>query len=231
MKIEIWSDFSCPFCYIGKKRFESALQQFKYIDSVEVIYKSYQLNPNAPKTLIGSAYEQFSKRHQLTIEQVKQRFGLISESAKTVGLTFDYDHMQMTNTRDAHRLQKYAQTIGKGVIMTEHLMKAYFTDGKNLSDTQTLLELSEALGLDGQTVESVLCSNQFEDAVKEDIQEAKDIGVQGVPFFVINRAYGVSGAQDSGYFLQMLNQIYHEEQKQQFHSSHAPLCEGDYCER
>ncbi len=231
MLIEIWSDFACPFCYIGKKRFESALQQFKYKDNVEVIYKSYQLNPNAPKTMMGSAYELFSKTHHLPVEQVKQRFKLISESAKTVGLTFDYDHIQMTNTRDAHRLYQYAQTMGKGAIMAEALMQAYFTEGRNLSDKQTLLALSNGLGLDLKTVEHVLDENQFEDIVKQDFQEAKQIGVQGVPFFVINREYGVSGAQDSAYFLQVLNQIYTEEQNQPMHTRQNQVCEGDYCER
>ncbi len=231
MKIEIWSDFACPFCYIGKKRFEAALNQFKHKDQVEVIYKAYQLNPNAPKYMSGSAYETFSKSHHMTIEQAKQRFEMISEHAKTVGLNFNYDRIQMTNTLDAHQLLKWANDHGKANLMMERLMAAYFTEGKNISDLNVLLEISADLGLDRKSAFQMLSDGHYKEAVERDQIEAREIGVQGVPFFVINRTYGVSGAQESTYFVKALEQIYHEEQIQVMTTQNNAMCDDDHCIR
>ena len=232
MNIEIWSDFACPFCYIGKKRFEAALNQFEHKEAVKVTYKAYQLNANAPIVMNGSAYEVFSKSHHMSIEEVKKRFKLISENAKTVGLTFSYDIIQMTNTLDAHRLQKWAYSLCYGEIMAETLFKAYFSLGINIADHQALAELSESIGLDKAEAIRVLSSDAFLYEVKQDQIEAKQLGVQGVPFFVINRKYGVSGAQDSTYFLQALKKIWAENQP--YHGlkqDTSPYCEDDYCVR
>jgi predicted DsbA family dithiol-disulfide isomerase len=231
MKIEIWSDFACPFCYIGKKRFEAALNQFKHKNQVEVIYKAYQLNPNAPKYMSGSSYETVSKSQYLTIEQVKQRFKMISDHAKTAGLAFNYDIIQMTNTFDAHRLLKWANEFGEAELLTERLMAAYFTEGKNLSDFQTLSELAAEIGLDPVLAHQMLEEGRYAEVVKFDQREANSIGVQGVPFFVINRTYGVSGAQDSMYFLTALEQIYQEEQIQEVSSKNKSICEEEHCMR
>lgn len=211
MKIEIWSDFACPFCYIGKTRFEQALSKFEHKDEVEVTYKAYQLNPYAPKLMEGSAYEAFAKGHNMTPAQAKERFKMFEENAKTVGLTYNYDIIQMTNTFDAHRLAKYASTKVLEEKLTTRLMKAYFTDGKNLSDATTLIELSREVGLDEKEVKNILESNQYADEVQAQIEEARKVGVQGVPFFVVNRKYGVSGAQQEEYFTQVLNQIWQED--------------------
>ncbi|PKK89424.1 MAG: disulfide bond formation protein DsbA, partial [Tenericutes bacterium HGW-Tenericutes-7] len=142
MKIEIWSDFACPFCYIGKKRFEQALNEFKHKDQVEVIYKAYQLNPNAPKVMEGTAYESFAKGHGTTPELAKQKFEMFTQNAKTVGLDYRYDIIQMTNTFDAHRLAKWSNQFGKEDTLTNRLMKAYFTDGLNIADLKTLEDLA-----------------------------------------------------------------------------------------
>ena len=133
MKIEIWSDFACPFCYIGKTRFEQALMNLKHKNKIEVVYKAYQLNPDAPLKMTKSAYETFAEGHGMTKEQAKQRFDMFTQNAKTVGLEYRYDIIQMTNTFDAHRLAKWANTFGKEELLTSRFMKAYFTEGKNLA--------------------------------------------------------------------------------------------------
>lgn len=231
MKIEIWSDFACPFCYIGKKRFENALAKFAHKEQVEVIYKAYQLNPNAPKKMSGSAYESFAKGHGMSVEQAKQRFKMFTENAKTVGLVYDYDHIQMTNTFDAHRLAKWANTFAEEAKLTDRFMKAYFTEGKNLADYSTLLDLVAELGLNVTEAKTVLESGKYSLEVRGQIDEARQIGVQGVPFFVINRKYGVSGAQAEETFAQALAQIYQEEQPlQTLAQDDAGLCNDEHCE-
>ncbi len=211
MKIEIWSDFACPFCYIGKTRFEQALNQFEHKDQVQVIYKAYQLNPNAPKVMTKPADEAFAEGHGMSLEDAKQRFQMFAQNAQTVGLSYRYDIIQMTNTFDAHRLAKYANEKGLEDQLTARLMKAYFTDGLNLADYETLIKLGVDIGLDEKEVRDVVTSHAYSDDVKNQINEGRQIGVQGVPFFVINRKYGVSGAQQTEYFLQALRQIWSEE--------------------
>lgn len=214
MNIEIWSDFACPFCYIGKKRFENALARFPHKNDVKVVYKAYQLNPNAPKVMVGTAYESFAKGHGTTVEQAKQRFDMFTQNAKTVGLTYDYNIIQMTNTFDAHRLAKWASTFGKEEILTERFMKAYFSEGKNLADHGTLLSLVSEVLAETKDVKDVLSSNQYAEEVKSQIAESRQIGVQGVPFFVVNRKYGISGAQSEDYFYGALEQIWAEQNKE-----------------
>lgn len=210
MKIEIWSDFACPFCYIGKKRFEEALEQFSHKDKVNVIYKSYQVNPNAPQKMVGSVYEAFAKSHQTTTEEAEKRFNMFTNSAKTVGLTYNYSDIKMTNTFDAHRLHKYADEKGLGGALLNRLMKAYFTDGLDLCDYDILSSLAQDVGLNKKASLKILEQNLYTNQVVEEQKQAKTVGIQGVPFFVINRQYGISGAQDVAYFLATLNQIWEE---------------------
>ena len=231
MKIEIWSDFACPFCYIGKKRFEDALTEFKYKNKVEIVYKAYQLNPDAPKVMQGSAYESFAKGHGTTVAQAKDRFKMFTENAKSVGLIYNYDIIQMTNTFDAHQLAKWANQFGKEDEITNRFMKAYFTDGKNLADHQVLASLVSELGLNKQEALEVLKENKFKKQVLAEQTEGRQIGVQGVPFFVLNRKYGISGAQQKEYFLQALNKIWDEENPLQVLDSQDEnaSCEHDEC--
>lgn len=231
MKIEIWSDFACPFCYIGKTRFEEALSQFKHKNKVEVIYKAYQLNPQAPKVMTKNAYETFAEGHGMTPQQAKERFLMFTQNAKSVGLTYNYDIIQMTNTFDAHRLAKWANTLGKEEALTSRLMKAYFTDGLNIADYDTLVKLADELGLPKEQAAEVLAKNQFSDQVKQEQQEARQIGVQGVPFFVLNRKYGISGAQQTAYFKQALEQIWAEENPLQTlgEQDESQACDHDEC--
>jgi len=213
MKIEVWSDFACPFCYIGKKRFERALDQFPHKDKVEIVYKAYQLNPHAPKDNPGATAEAFAAGHGLSVDQAKERFAAFTKAAQDEGLTYRYDIMQMTSTFDAHRLAKWANKFNLEAQLTDRLMKAYFTDGLNIADHTTLAFIAKGVGLDSEVALAILKGRQYANQVLEQQAEARQIGVQGVPFFVLNRKYGVSGAQTSAYFLQVLNHLWDEELK------------------
>ena len=233
MKVEIWSDFACPFCYIGKKRFEKALAEFDFKDEVEIVYKAYQLNPNAPKQMVGSAYENFAKSHHMSEDTARKRFSMFTEMAKLEGLTYDYDKIQMTTTLDAHRLAKWSNQFGKESQLTDRFMRAYFTEGKNLADHTTLLELIKELGLDVAKAKAVLTSDDFKLEAKQEMQEGASVGVQGVPFFVIDRKYGISGAQELGYFKQALQQIYNESKplkKVEVKGDDGAVCNDETCE-
>ncbi|AIO18401.1 DSBA-like thioredoxin domain protein [Candidatus Izimaplasma bacterium HR1] len=211
MKVELWSDFACPFCYIGKKRFEKALENFPHKDKIEVVYKAYQLNPNAPKVMKGSPVESFAKGHRMSTDTAKQRFTMFNEQAQSVGLSYDYENIQMTNSFDAHRLAKWANQFDKEQMITERLMKAYFTDGLNIADIDTLVTIAGEVGLSEEDSRKVLESKKYSDQVYNEINEGKQIGVQGVPFFVLNRKYGISGAQPIEYFTQSLEKLWEEE--------------------
>nr|ABO26533.1 DsbA-FrnE-like protein [Acholeplasma laidlawii] len=165
MKIEVWSDFSCPFCYIGKTIFEQALNNFKDKDKIEVIYKAYQLSPDAPFETTEDSYTIFSRMKGVSLNQTKQMFMQTVERAKQVGLVYDYDNMKMTNTFKAHRLAKWARTFGKESVLSTKLFDAYFTKGLNIHDDKVLLDIVNTLGLDVHEAKVVLESNQFHDEV------------------------------------------------------------------
>lgn len=233
MKVEIWSDFACPFCYIGKKRFERALAEFAHKDEVEVVYKAYQLNPNAPKVMVGNAYENFAKSHHMSEEGARKRFNMFTENAKAEGLVYNYDIVQMTNTIDAHRLAKWSNQFGREGELTDRFMKAYFTEGKNLADNATLLELIKELGLDVAKAKAVLESDDYKLEAKQEMQEGTSVGVQGVPFFVIDRKFGISGAQELIYFKEALDQIYAESKpskKVEIKGEAGASCDDESCE-
>jgi len=231
MKIELWSDFGCPFCYIGKTRFENALNKFPHKDEVEVIYKAYQLNPNAPKVMKAGVAESFAKGHRVSVEAAKQKFEMFVNAAKQVGLTYDYVNIKLTNTFDSHRLAKWANQFGLEPALTSRLMKAYFTEGLNLANHTTLLELAEEVGLDVKKAKKVLSSSEYKDKVNAEILEGRQVGVQGVPFFVLNRKYAISGAQQEEYFLSALNQLWTETNpiKTFEGASDGHVCNDDGC--
>ena len=210
MKIEIWSDFVCPFCYIGNKHLEDALAKFSHADEVEIEYKRYQLDPTA-KQLRGKTMEEtLSELKGMPLEQVKQMNKQVEASAKAVGLTFNNDTAKYTNTFDAHRLFHYAKAVGKGNELDERLKKAYFTDSLLISDFDTLVTLADEVGISKEEAHSVLESDRYSDEVKAEINEAGQIGVRGVPFFVFDRKYAVSGAQPEDVFTKTLETVWAE---------------------
>ena len=204
MKVEIWSDVICPFCYIGKRKLESALAQLPQRDRVEICWKSFQLQPDTSTDPARNALQHLAERKGWSMDFAHQAAADISARAKDVGLTFNYDRTVVANTFDAHRLVHYAATLGKGDAMTEQLFKAYFTDGRNISDPVFLTDLAVGVGLPGDDVKKVLASGQFSDEVRSDIDDALQMGINGVPFFVFDNRYAVSGAQDTSVFIEAL---------------------------
>ena len=184
MKVEIWSDIMCPFCYIGKRRFETALQQFPGKEDIEIVWKSFQLNPSIKTEAGKNINEYLVDTKGWTIEYAKQMNAQVTNMAKEVGLHYDFDKAIVANSFDAHRLIQLAKANRKGDEMEECLFKAYFTEGKNTADHATLIQLGTEIGLDPATIKKVLASNGYADKVEQDIYEAQQIGVRGVPYFV-----------------------------------------------
>ncbi|MBS4196940.1 DsbA family oxidoreductase [Lederbergia citri] len=212
MKIEVWSDFVCPFCYIGKRRLEEALSKFPHRDKVEVVFRSFELDPNSPKEQNKNIHEALAAKYGVSVEEAKRMNEGVGEQARSGGLTFNFEKMVPTNTFDAHRLAHYAKTEGKDAALTEVLLKAYFTDSKKLSDKDTLADLAETVGLDREKTMSVLNDDDaFADDVRFDESTAQQIGVRGVPFFVFNQKYAISGAQPSESFLGALEKVWQDE--------------------
>jgi predicted DsbA family dithiol-disulfide isomerase len=205
VKIEIWSDVVCPWCYIGKRRLERALGQFEHADEVEVAWRSFQLNPDTPPGTAVPTPDYLARRFG---PQAKAMTGRVAELAAEEGLDFDFDAALTVNTLDAHRLLHLAADLGIGDAAKERLLRAHFTEGADLSDHQTLTRLLGEVGADSERVRAVLAGTEYADTVRADIEQARRLGANGVPFFVIDRKYGISGAQPAGTFLQALRTAY-----------------------
>lgn len=205
MKVEIWSDVMCPFCYIGKRKFESALNQFSEKENIEIEWKSFQLNPDLKTEPNKNINQSLADSKGWTLDYAKQMTAHVTGLASKVGLRYNFDKAVVANSFDAHRFSLLAKKYNKQNEAEEQLFKAYFTDGKNTADKNVLLELGKEIGLDETEIKKVLDSNEYADEVRHDIYEAQQVGVRGVPFFVINRKYAVSGAQESDVFLEVLN--------------------------
>lgn len=213
MKIEIWSDVMCPFCYIGKRKFEQALAQFADKDYIQIEWKSFELNPSLKTDTSKSVMQYLAEAKGISLAQAKEMMEYANNMAAQVGLTYHMDKAVLANSFNAHRFSHYAKARGKQHEAEEQLFKAYFTLSKNTDDYTTLLELGAEIGLDTVELKQVLVSNQYADAVKADEYEAQQLGVRGVPFFVFDRKVAVSGAQDSATFLGALTQTYNEFRK------------------
>jgi predicted DsbA family dithiol-disulfide isomerase len=206
MKIEIWSDVMCPFCYIGKRKFEMALSRFSEKDNVQLIWKSFQLSPDMKTDPSTNIHEFLAKHKGFSLQEAKEVNEHVTQLAKEVGLEYNFDKSVVANSFNAHRFTHYAKQHGKQNEAEEKLFKAYFTEGKNIDDYSILIQLGEEIGLDKAGLKSALENGMYADDVKADIQEAQQIGVRGVPFFVFDRKYAVSGAQNVPVFLQTLEQ-------------------------
>lgn len=235
MKVEIWSDVVCPFCYIGKRRFEEALKQFEHRSEVEKVYRSFQLDPTADKNPTEDVHTILAKKYNMPYEEAKRMNQQVTDQASEVGLEFNFDIAVHTNTFDAHRLSHFAAQHGKMYELMERLMQAYFTEGKNVSDFDVLVNLAEEVGLPKEDTLKVLNSNDFAENVRDDISQSQQIGVRGVPFFVFNRKYAVSGAQPTEVFLEVLNRVYEEEKEEpqlqvlNEKKSNTEYCDDDSC--
>lgn len=208
MKVDIWSDVNCPFCYIGKRKFELALEQFEHKDQVEVEWHSFELDPNAETKPGVSAYDYLAEKKGQTREWSVQMHQNVVQTAAAVGLDFDFDKAVIANSFNAHRLIQLAKSMGLDNEMEEQLFIAHFIEGKNIDDQETLLSLGIAAGLEKAAIEIMLNSDSFTDEVRLDEKVAQQIGISGVPFFIINQKLAVSGAQPPETFLGAMNQAW-----------------------
>ncbi|MGN7386432.1 DsbA family oxidoreductase [Sporosarcina sp. SAFN-015] len=234
MKIEVWSDYVCPFCYIGKRRLEEALKETGLESKAEVVFKAYQLDPNTPVGASGSVPEGLAKKYGIGLDEAKGMLQNVAMQAKTVNLDYDVDGMKVANTFSAHRLAKLSEAEGKGAAASERLLKAHFVNGEVIDSEETLLAIAEEVGLSMERAQQTLQSDEFADDVKKDIAEAGQLGVQGVPFFVINRKYAISGAQPAEVFTQALEKVAAEEgiqpQLKVLGSESQGVCTDDNCD-
>lgn len=211
IKVDIWSDIACPWCYIGKRKFEAGLAEFEGRDDVEVTYHSYELSPDTPEDFAGSSVDFLVKRKGIDAAQVQQMLENVSGIAAEVGLDFDYDAVLHTKTLKAHQVLHYAKAQGKQLEYAERLFQAYFEQGRHVGRSEDLADLAADVGLDRDAVLKVLDSGEYADAVDADINQARAYGISGVPFFVINGKYGVSGAQSAETFTGVLDKVRAEE--------------------
>ena len=206
MHIDIWSDVVCPWCYIGKRRFERAMAEFDGRDDVSVTWRSFQLNPDQPRGARTTHDEYLAAKLQTSVEQVRQLNDRVVGLAADEGLAYDFDRYQVINTFDAHRVAHLGKAHGFDDAVQERFLSAQLEQGEVLDDPETLVRLGSQVGVPADEIRDVLAGDAYAGAVQADIDEARALGIGGVPFFVIDRRFGISGAQPSELFLEALNQ-------------------------
>ncbi len=232
MKVEVWSDIMCPFCYIGKRNYETGLKQFSESNNIEIVWKSFQLDPNIPQDVVSeNVYQYLADRKGMSYEQSVQMHESVVATAKKAELKFNFDKAVIANSFNAHRMIQLAKTKGLGDAAEERLFFAYFTEGKNFGNTEVLTELGKDIGLTEAEVKTALSDDSYAYKVRQDIEEAQQLGVRGVPFFVFDRKYAISGAQPPEAFLETLEKSFSEWRKENptspFEVSNGPSCSTD----
>jgi len=208
MQVEIWSDVVCPWCYLGKRRFEQALEGFEHRDEVEVVFRSFELDPTITPGTTEATVDMLARKYGMSLAQAHDAQRQMEQRAAGDGLEFRMDGLRSGNTRDAHRLLHLAKEHGKEPELVERLHRAYFTEQTSVFDAETLADLAVEVGLDRADAEKVLATDAYADAVEADERTARELGATGVPFFVIDRRYGVSGAQPVDVLRQALERAY-----------------------
>jgi predicted DsbA family dithiol-disulfide isomerase len=202
MRIDVWSDIVCPWCYIGKRRLEEALERFD--QDVELVWRSFELDPGAPVEPLGALDEALAAKYGTTVQAARDMMGQMARTGAEHGLEMNFDRAQRGNTLDAHRVMHFAATRGVQPAMKERLFRAYMTEGEEISDRDTLAKLAAEVGLDAAVTREMLETDAFVDDVRRDQIQAQRLGIRGVPFFVIDGRYGVSGAQTADVLLDVL---------------------------
>ena len=210
MKVNIWSDIRCPFCYVGKKKFEKALAQFPHAEEIEVTWHSFQLDPNLVTQPDTNPYDYFSKAKAIPVIQAKAMHEHAKNAGKEAGIDFNFDESKVANSFRGHLLIQLAKKKNLADAMEEALFEAQFITGKNIDDEAVLLETGKSVGLTEEEVKNVLVSDEMAHAVAQDGLMARQLSINAVPFFVFNDKYGVSGAQQPEHFLEVLNKSFEE---------------------
>jgi predicted DsbA family dithiol-disulfide isomerase len=226
MKVDIWSDVRCPFCYIGKRKFEKALEKLPRKNEIEVVWHSFELDPTLKTNTAVSAVEHIGDIKGISKAQAEGMHAQVTSVAKEIGLDFNFEKNIVANSFNAHRLIQLAKTKGLANEAEEALFKAHFIEGKNIDDSETLIQIGVAAGLNEKDVKELIASDSFSQEVRQDEMQAQSFGIRGVPFFILNNKYAVSGAQSPDVFLQALSQAWTE-----FEKKKQPLIitEGESC--
>ena len=206
MDVEIWSDIACPWCYIGKRRFEAALAQFEHAADVRVNWRSFELDPAAPHEREGDRATRLAEKYGITVEQAREMEQQLTGTAAGEGLEFRFDIARSGTTFDAHRIVHLAQDHGIQDAMKERLLRAYFSEGKLISDPETLVDLAAEVGLPEAGARATLASDRYAEQVRDDEHTALALGISAVPTFVVDRALGASGAHPPEALLELLRQ-------------------------
>jgi len=206
--VEIWSDIACPWCYIGKRRFEAALARFEHRDDVHVIWRSFELDPTAPREREGDGASRIAAKYGMTVQRAREMQQQMTDTAAGEGLAFRFDLARSGATFDAHRVVHLAHENGLQDAMKERLLRAYFIEGELVGDHETLVRLAAEVGLNEAEVRSTLASDRYAEQVREDEQTARAFGISAVPTFVVDRGLGASGAQPPEALLELLRQGY-----------------------
>lgn len=207
MNVEIWTDYGCPYCYLAKTRFEQALALFSHRDEVNVVYRSFELDPDLPKFDNPDATHLLMSKEGLSFEQAQATLRDLTDQAKMTGIELHYDRVVPTNTFDAHRLAQWAKTKGKSMEFAQALMNGHFVEGRHLSLFADLTDLAESIGLDPMEAQKVLNSDAYADKVREDELEGDELGIEHLPFFVFDRKFAVSGNHPVETFAKVLNKV------------------------
>ncbi|SHH89237.1 DsbA family oxidoreductase [Clostridium grantii] len=207
MKVEIWSDYACPFCYIGERKLELALKETGMMENTEIVFKSFELNPDAKKRYDKNINELIAEKYGVSLEQAAANNKNIISAAKELGLDYNFEDLKYTNTFDAHRLSHYAKAEGKLKEYTEAVMKSYFIDSELISDAEVLVSIAEKVGLDKERALIILNTTDFSHEVRQDEQSAYERGVNGVPYFVFDEKQAVYGVQPVDAFVKIIESL------------------------
>jgi predicted DsbA family dithiol-disulfide isomerase len=229
MEVDIFSDVVCPWCAIGKRRFEAALERFDHQEEVDVHWRAFELDPSAPASSDVDVATHLAEKYGMSRAQAIASQERLADLAAAEGLEFHFERTKRANTFDAHRLLHYAREVGLQDALKEHLFHAYFTDGEEIADYPTLVRLARDVGLDADKTAEVLESGWYAAEVRADEADARRLGVTGVPFFVIDRRYGISGAQSPEKILQVLDEAWAKAHPLVVSSELGERCEDGSC--
>jgi predicted DsbA family dithiol-disulfide isomerase len=236
MKVEIFSDVVCPWCAVGKRRFEAALARFEHAGDVDVVWRAFELDPHAPARRGGDDAERLAAKYGMTRAQAVAARERLTATAAAEGLDFHLDRSQPGNTFDAHRLLHHAGGVGAGLqdALAERLFASYFTEGATIGEPATLVRLATEVGLDPRECADILAGDRYADAVRADERDALELGVTGVPFFVVDGTFAIAGAQDADTILGVLRRAWAKAHPLEMAvpdgaTIDGPVCDGDSC--
>lgn len=208
LRIDVWSDVACPWCWVGKRRFERALERFAHKDEVEVVWRAFELDPSAPKILDGDYAERLGKKYGTSTENARRMIAQMAETGRADGLELRFDRIRAGSTFDAHRVLHLAKDRGVQDAVKERFFRGYFSEGSAMGDAETLVALAADAGLDAEETRAALASDAHASAVRADEAEAAELGIRGVPFFLLGGRLAVSGAQPDELFVRALDRAW-----------------------